>query len=206
MANGDIYTVKVVCYDTTQLGMNIRQYMTTAESGPPILLSVIADFFTNTLKTGLLPLVGSAAQFLGCSVKKIWPEPQSLEVPTTLAAMAGTGGAQMGPKQVAGVIKLTTNFPGRAGRGRAYVPFVATSAVTGDGVPTAAYISNLQIYGNALSIPGTVTSGGSSITFNPVIWDRKLKRWTGITGYVARAKFGTQRRRGDFGRVNIKPW
>jgi hypothetical protein len=79
--------------------------------------------------------------------------------------------------------------------------------VAGDGIPSATYISNAQALGNVLSIPtGAIPNGAGSLNMSPVIWHRSTNTFTLINGYVVRPKFATQRRRGDFGRVNIMPF
>jgi hypothetical protein len=206
MPINDAYQVKFVCYDNNQVGLNIRHYLVTASTNPEPSRVAIADYITTQFKPLFAPMLAGTASFLGCSVRQIFPLPVSLEDHTTLAATVGTAGAIAAPKQIAGLIKLTTPMSGREGRGRVYMPFPSTSSVQGDGGLGPAYVTNLAGIGNAFTLPAVVTVGGGSITLSPGILHRKLNTMTLITGHVERSFWAQQHRRGDFGRVNQRPW
>jgi len=122
---------------------------------------------------------------------------------------AGTAGATAMARQVAGITTLTTAYSGRRYRGRIYWPFPATAADTGNGVPTAGYLTILDSLGIYLINTIVVGSGGNTSTLIPVLQHAAGKTPTPAPTPLLDAlpvgKWATQRRRGSYGRVNVSP-
>lgn len=113
--------------------------------------------------------------------------------------------------QVSGIYSVETAFSGRGYRGRQYIPFPASVFSTA-GPPS--YMS--AAYRTLLSALALGTSGGTFIdvgasTYN-LIWclyhsspEAVAGTYTPITTYKVGQNWATQRRRGDFGKLNNVP-
>jgi hypothetical protein len=119
----------------------------------------------------------------------------------------GTGGSTALPKQTAGLITLRSSVVGKKNRGRQYVPFPATASDQGAGVPTLLYLADLIPLGAALRNVTVVGDAGPANTadFSPIIWKKGSPTHAFITSMVVRRAWATQRKRGDYGRLNASP-
>lgn len=197
--------IKAYTYLDNQLGINVHYgYLDAMTAGP--VASAAGTNAISTYMAGLLkPIITSAALYLGVSVRQsgggiagpwatVWSK---------TAQGYGTGGADPLPKQATGLFTKITPIGGRSGRGRTYVPFPSTTDCEPDGNPTAAYIVKLNSYATAVSnvrpIPGLF-----DIRFGLMRWNT-LASFKAVTDYSSRDRFATQRRRGDYGRVNAIP-
>jgi len=115
------------------------------------------------------------------------------------------------PRQTAGLISWQTAFAGRRFRGRTYTPFPATGNNQTDGIPTSSYQTVLGNIANALFNLNTISNVGStgSALVQMILLHRAGKSPTPqpspVSGYIIRAKWATQRRRGSYGRANGSP-
>lgn len=110
------------------------------------------------------------------------------------------------PSQVAVVVRKVTGFAGRAERGRLFVPFVPDDKLDANGElipPFGAVLAGLCtiIFG-----PDNATVGPDTTSWIPVLL-HKTPRLTPISftlldGFAGTERLGTQRRRGDYGKLN----
>jgi hypothetical protein len=150
-------------------------------------------------------VIYNGAQFYARGLRKIRPVPLTLETFSFLEAGAGTAGTDPMPSQVAGVISRKSGFAGRRYRGRVYVPFPSEQDNDAFGRPTANYQSRLAAFAQLLPGITTINVGGGQIQLQGTVVSRKFNLDTPILTTVARQFWGTQRRRGDFGRTNPPP-
>jgi hypothetical protein len=207
MAIGDVYRCVLVTRNATQEGITTHYFIVLTSSAPGILQADVAKGIDSTLNAAMKALMYNGATYDGASAQKVVP-PLGL-LPSIWAASAGPGtaGATALPTQTAGVITWQSVFAGRGNRGRSYIPFPASADDTGDGTPTAGYVTRLLAYKTALLAGFTVTDGLATETLGPIVWHKK----TGLPGPTifsarANARWGTQRRRGGYGRVNVPPF
>lgn len=121
--------------------------------------------------------------------------------------VAGTSAGTTLPTQVRPLVSLKTAKAGPAYRGRVYIPTPTTLDLAVTGHPSAAYLTALAAYIGALVAP--FSTGGS--TWVPGIYHRTP---TGpisstidpLTTTVVSNLWATQRRSGDYGRLNPPPW
>lgn len=206
MALNDIFTVKTFCYLGNQLGLNVHYFQVTAIAGTGSDYGTCATTFDALFGPALrscLPTVGS---YVATHVQRVYPLPVLVFNEATINAGAGSSAGTPLPTQCCGIITIKTNQAGRAFRGRRYIPFPTSSFDTGNGVPTAAYVTFLNVIGNGLSLPTTVGGGGNTVTCTPVLYHRKTPATpTVVTAAYGVAKFATQRRRGSYGQPNTLP-
>jgi hypothetical protein len=164
--------------------------------------------FMNSLATVYTPALANSALFWGCTLQRFLNGiATSDQVADNVAVEPpGTGGPTPLPGQVSGMLTKRTGFPGRSGRGRIYIPFPSDAFVEPtNNVPTAAYVGKLQQIANFYAADFSFVAGGTSYTFQPVLFRKKTKTVTPLTAVQTRPRWATQRRRGNYGRVNVPP-
>lgn len=115
-----------------------------------------------------------------------WPDPGSL------------------PSQLAGVIGKQAAESGRHGRGRVYIPFPGETAQQASGLISSDYANALDTMADAMKDNLTYTWGGVSTVLRPAIFSPvRASNPYFIVTTAYRFGFGTQRRRGFFGRPNV---
>lgn len=205
MPIGDVYEVKHFSQSAMQMGLNVRHWRVITSTPPEPTLSQIASALGTTFSALYRALESAQATYVTTSVRKINPLPISIEVPNTAGAGVGAVAGDLLPKQTAGVISLRSTLAGRKNRGRAYIPFPSEDDSSLAAAPTAGYVTRLLALATAFFTDQTVTVGAGSIVLRAVIWQRKTRTTIDIAGVIARSSWGTQRRRGDFGRTNLPP-
>jgi len=218
-ALGDVYRQRMFCYDTplTQICINTVYFKVTDVTNVGTMLTPSMVGVMDTRMGALYkPTMPATAQYYGLSmqlVNGVGPPP----VPINSNAVTGVGTAagNITPLQVSGLVSFRTAFAGRHYRGRIYPGFVPVSSVDANGAMNnagegliatfgAGFIGNITITSGANSIIGVfvvrtsvkniLPGGPPTITYNP------------ITLVVTPQRFATQRRRGQFGRINALPF
>jgi hypothetical protein len=209
----DILEVRFVTFDPTpptQVGINVMHWLVSTLTGVGVTQGDIAADLDAAAAPLYKLLLANPTSYRGVMVQKIWPAPRQLAEVSIGNAGVGTAGALQAPTQVAGVLKFTTAKAGRAFRGRIFVPFLSTSSLTAGGNQAAGYFTDLNNLGTMLTTPRLVTVGGNATPISPVVWHAKNfgKPPAGIHTYdpillaTPSTLLGTQRRRGNYGRVN----
>lgn len=202
---GDILAVTVGCYCDGQAGLNTVYHRVTAKTGLPTA-SLAADVMDTNLAALYKPLLTNTASYYGLKMVRIAPLPRSMFYIASGNTGVGTAGDAPLPTQVAGIITMETELSGPGFRGRIYVPF--PDYVHADPipvVPTDAYVTLLSALGEYWEDDHDITAGGLSVSLEPVIWHRDIETYTPIEEAVGRQKWGTQRRRGNYGQKNAYP-
>lgn len=153
----------------------------------------------------LAALLTASATVRGAGTRTITGVP-TIESFSVGNAVVGTVAGEAMPRQTAGVATLRSPFAGRSRRGRKYIPFPGESD-NPDGIgPSAAYLARMNTY-LANIVPAFVLQvGGNVETWAPLIVSKVgAMTQTRVTSFLARLGWGTQRRRGTFGRPNVSP-
>lgn len=204
----DVLQLTIATYFTPsrQLGLNTSHWQVTVSGAPP---ANVSDF-VNVMDSLFAPLyklaISGGAKYYGCRAVKVFPA--GAPAPQTATANTGAGlvGTQVLPTAIAGILKFTTANVGRKFRGRNYIPFPdATFLAAAGAEPTAAYVAAILNIG-AVYVPQAIIVGGRSATVTPVICNKAgTAPVSPITNVLSEGDFGTQHRRGDFGRTNNYP-
>jgi hypothetical protein len=154
------------------------------------------------------PIISNGANYYGTQVYLDNPIGSPPRPDTTAANFGpGTGGAGLLPTQVSPLISLYSTTLGKQGQGRTYLPFPPATAIDANGTPSAAYLLNIGALGNFLQSPLVVTgAGGATGTFNLVLYKGGAAPALLVTSALIRDAWGTQRRRGNYGKVNAVPF
>jgi len=208
IANNDIWQVRIYTNMQNQLAVNSFYYKGSAVTGvvpSSTWLSQIDAAWASDWKA----LLTNAAVYLGVTVQRMLPLPKTILEPTAVGTGTGNAGATMMPKQVSGIGTFRTDFAGPSARGRVYIPFPDEADNGATAVPSAGYLTRLTTMMNLLSIPFVVApGGGNTATLTRVLWHPALSAATAltVTSFLVRAKWATQRRRGDYGQPNQLPF
>lgn len=207
---GDKIEVKIFCKLTPQIGLNVRHYEVGAWPVGPTDQAV-ANAISLKFAPVYTPLLALPAQFFGVAVGKLTGGVFMPFASSTSGQAMGGAGFETLPAQVTGLITLRTALPGRANRGRAYIPFPSEDGSNGAAfpAPTGGYLGQLanigvlfqQIVFTNAQLPPT---GGTLL--GQIFHRSGLPTFEPITSYVARAAWATQRRRGAFGEQNPDPF
>lgn len=209
----DILEVRAYVFDPVspvQIGINVHHYRVTGISNGGCSQGQIAGTFDASLAALMKPLITDNVTYRGILVQKVWPKPVVTAEGSAANAGPGTGGATAMPTQVSPLIKKVTAKAGRAFRGRTYIPFPPMAAATAQGNMTAGYNITMQSLAAYLRGVITVTVVTVQTVLQPVIWHRNgygqppvnIGGNDDVTDTFAMTLFATQRRRGNYGRVN----
>ena len=203
---GQVLVAKYHSWQSPQLGLNIRRLrITEITGGTTVLQQDCADALSVVVGPLLRANMTEHAEYRGLTMK--------IHGGTTVQdiSIAGAGiGSIQGealPAQVSGIITLKTDSAGRAGRGRMYIPFPSEEDSDQAFGPMAGYMQGLvgigAYHANEQSI--TIPGGSMKIRFGLYIpFGADFTK--DFTGYNARQKWATQRRRGSYGRPNSLPF
>lgn len=205
-----MYSMEHIMVSGGQTAVLRRYYRCILLTGPDAmteqdLASAAADLYAPLYA----PLMWNSAEYRGVLVTRASGAlPMTIPtVGTPTAVTNGTAGTTALPKQTAGLISLRTANQGKKNRGRQYVPFPATASDTGAGVPTLLYLTDLVALGVELRTTRVYGNVGltATATMAPVIWKKGAVPFSVIDSMVARRAWATQRKRGDYGRLNSSP-
>jgi len=202
IAEDDIVRTKVLCWVNYQVGINVRYWRCGTNPGD----LTIEDFSTH-LVDNLVPLytayLSTACIVDALKVQIVGPGGMSDEL-TTLLGTAGGASATTMPRQACGIVTLTTGVGGRKNRGRFYVPFPTEEMNEAGGSPNGAGLTAMGLIGEFYTTVQNVTVDIFTMIMGPVLVHSgpAPDAPTPLTGYITRDKWGTQKRRGDYGKLN----
>jgi len=204
---GDVLEYRIVTLLGDQVGLNVRHLKVTQLIGLPTTQQTV-DALEPILSTPIKPLMSAQAEFRGIDLRVLLPTPSTVVFNNSDAGFGTVAGEDL-PKQVAGVLSLRTDTPGRSGRGRMYVSFPSEIDSESPGRPIAGYVIRLTTLGVSIKAPLIVDDliGNSLVAEAAVLQGGQLppNATKLITSAIARPFWGTQRRRGDFGAKNVPP-
>jgi hypothetical protein len=202
----DLFEARIVCVYDNQISVNVRHYRCTAKAGTGVTDQTLATQLDATFQAAYKALLSSSARYRGVGVRKVEPLPLGLEVYSTVNDGIGTQALGMNPTQTCGVMTLRSALGGRSRRGRVYIPFSSFADTGADGRPAAGYQVRMGTLAALFFFVQALGTGGNTNTFTPVIWSKKFNYSNQIITATSVKKWGTQRRRGDYGRTNVTPF
>jgi len=214
MPAGDIFRLRVFCSDPnlTQIGVNTTYWQVTSASGLGATYAQTADAFDFALSVEYRAYLSSESTYRGVSVQQVEPGPLSLQVFNNDSFGVGTNGAAVLPGQDSPVVSWATTLAGPRFRGRIFLPFPSANAINATGRLTALAISLYASLGTAYVTPVVAGVGPNTSTLRLCLRSEVIPHTVPkvyiyplvVTG-SASAKMGTQRKRGDYGRLNLPP-
>jgi hypothetical protein len=180
-------------------------YAVTAVGGSP----ATDQDFCNALDTAVAALfkawLPSEVRYSGIIAGIVARSPNPVGVQQTTNAGVGTAAVEPLPKQCAGITSWYTATAGRRFRGRTYWPFPSSAWNDVNGELSGAGKTAADNIASAVQGLTSISSGGRTATIALGIYHRLTKLTTPVTVRLTRGTIATQRRRGDFGRLNSSP-
>jgi hypothetical protein len=203
----DHVQVRVVCYTPTQISVNVLDYVVRS----PVItfgatLQEMATAISATLGPDYKAWMPSVARYRGVSVQDL-TNPVSVPYVSFANDGPGTNGATLAPTQTTGIIQKKTLSGGRANRGRIYAGFPSQANLTATGGMSAGGLGLLANIQDAIDTSQTIVGAGGTTNLDLVVWHRGgAFNYTLVNQLVALGEWATQRRRGQFGRINLPPF
>jgi len=207
----DTFEFRIYTLYNGQLAVNQRGYEYVAGSGGLNTTSAIVNqtFLDANLAVIMTPLLVTGASILGTSIR-LNPNPEHIATDySTVITGTGSGGTVALPKQTSGLIRFRSNLAGKRGIGHTYVPFPPADSNLTTGVPSAAYTDALDGLGSLLLGPISILDVGTTLgqlRSTVRVTSATIGSPALMTRFFSLPAWATQRRRGDFGRVNRNPF
>lgn len=206
IVDGDIMLATLACFNTNQVGLNNTHWLALSHTGVGADDEDLALYLDTTLAPMYKLYLGAQASWYGVRVQKQLPLPKPVAAISAGFIGPGTGSAATLPGQAAAVMTKRTLLAGRAYRGRIYLPFAAqamNNATTNKPEPAAMALFNA--IGTALAGNITVGTVPNQTVLQPVLFHRRTGTTTPLQEMTAAGAWGTQKRRGNYGRPNVYP-
>jgi hypothetical protein len=202
--------VRAVTYCTYPGQTSVNQHkwqLTNLTSGTSFSSNQFTLDYDAAMASRYVDLLSEQALYYGTQVYLmnpigLPPRPDSINA----NQIAGNGTGAILPRQTSGLISLRTATLGKIGAGRTYVPFPYGDANETNGTPTVVYQGFLGTLGDFLKGNLLVVSGGVTATFRPCLYRGGVDVPRFIEEAIIPDAWATQRRRGDYGRLNKAPF
>lgn len=210
IAAGDLLVTKVYCTAGDQTAINVRFWDVSAVT-MAITDQQATDAISDKMGTLMKPMMGTAGNYYGCSLYTRVVNsraPIALLGNSTVNSGTGSTASDVLPRQVSGIVAFKGSLLGHSVKGRAFIPFPPEVNNNANGHPDATYTGLLAALGTMYQGPTTFTHliSGATITLRGKLVPLSGTGDVAITIVTPRAKWATQRRRGDFGKVNAPPF
>lgn len=202
----DLVKVRVCCQETNQISLNSLTYKITALTGAPTYEDLAGHLAAN-LSGAYAPFISNTSKFYGISMQRYFPT--AMQPVIAIRNDVGTGGATTAPRNAAAIITKKSSVPGKQGRGRIYVPFIATANLSVDGSisPAGLVLMDAIITAGLATVTALVVNfAGDTVSFDPTLVSATGIFRSALVGAYSKSLVGTQKRRGDFGRPNNLPF
>jgi len=205
LAVNNIVQTRMYCTLDNQVSINSLFFLVNSIGTPAATDADVATFMDTAVGAAIKAMLPTASEYRGFQAQIVWPNPRRPAQTGNAGAGAGTVASDPLPTQVTGLVFLTSNIAGPGGRGRIYLPFPTESQNDASGLPTAGYQTLAGAVITAWFGASAIAEGGRTANLVPVLYKRSAHTTTQLITGGVRAKWATQRRRGDYGRPNISP-
>lgn len=200
----DVIQFSVFCQAGDQTSVNVFNYMVQSVVDPGPSLNDAAARFSDLVVTQYAGCMSPQAQYLGVKASVITSGPPPMpgfKVEHTAGTMTG----DLLPRAVSGLIQWQTDYSGKSYRGRTFVPFPSEAGSTSAGEPSTVYQTAVDDLASAIITMADISPGLGSANVYLVLWSRQLNEFTKIQTASVPLRWGTQHRRGDYGRIFVPP-
>lgn len=205
----DVLECRVYCYDddSKQLAINVYHYQVVEPAGDPTL-EVMVKRYSEIVAPLYKAWLTDNSRYRGVTMRRVSPNPTPA-LSSTEDQGFGTIDAGQAPLNGAAVISRFTETPGPSGRGRVFLPFIAVTNLTTNGQLSGGGEVLALAIGNGLTVNDYTWVGddASELTVQSVLYGPPEAPVTkGINRIHVQDRIATQRRRGDYGRLNQPPF
>jgi hypothetical protein len=206
MAVGDIYQVQIFYNIGSELTMNVMHWKETVSSTDPIPAETVGKMIHNLWTTHYATnLFSNEARVTLIQVRRIKPTagiPSTLIIGTaTYPTIQGTGAGDPLPSTSAALVSLYTDVFTKSGRGRVYLPGVA-SGTQNDGQILETPLGLLDSFAQEFKADQVAVAGGTG-EWHCVVFSRKLGTSQEVEQVIPHSNLATQRGRRNFPGVGV---
>lgn len=206
---GDVLTISNVWVCAQQTAYNTMHYLVSGVTNGGATIKDVAKYFATAAALVAKDVVPTSAQFEGTTCRNLVTPQTRTAKWQEISKGVVVGGVT--PKQVAAIISIYSALSGPKNRGRIYMPFVpATFVDTAGALNNAGFLAYGLALSNLIPIAVTVDGQGGTISLSlvirhghgPIANPVPPGTFTIANETFVQNKLGTQRRRGDYGRIN----
>jgi hypothetical protein len=201
LAVADVWEVASACTQDGQTAFTVTHHLVQSLIAQ-VTDEELATFFATAAGPLFKAYLPTTATWYGAKVRRVTPLPPSFPASSRAATGIGSVASDPLPKQVALVVTKQTGLGGRRYRGRMYLPFWHEGYNSAGNRPEAAAITAGDNIATLFLTLQTVVGAGGSANLLPVLYHRATRTYDIITSHRTNGIWGTQRRRGDYGRLN----
>ncbi len=213
MATGDIMSARVWSTAGPQAAVNTYNFVVTSTTGAAQTDQQLADALDVFFAAFYLLILGNGANYNGTQIyflKRGAPGVLPAPVKATAGAASGSGGADIVPKNTAGIMKYSTGGRGPGSRGRVFLPFIATAFMDPLGDPDTGLNTLINGFGTNLLLGVSIGTTPDTAQLKWCLVHRTLPPVVTISQVIllnaeSANKFGQLHKRGDYGRPNVSP-
>jgi len=205
MVSTGIYHATIFTWCNGQYGLMTQDFFVPPAgfvAGPT--LGEMAKSVQQAVDAAMQAILSTEVNILGTKVNQLQPHVTGSVPLAGIASSTSTGSVSSHTvsKQTSLVITKLSLISGRTGRGRIYVPFPSIVDFVAGGEPESTYLTDVDTFYADLFGLTAVTSVAGSANLVTIIYHRKTGGFTTQVGYRINTRYGTQRRRGDYGKTN----
>lgn len=194
--------------ETRQIGINTVHYKVAEITADPSIQNTV-DELSVLVSDHFKALMPAGARYSGCTLRRVDPGPASPSAVSRSGAGPGDHAGNMIPNQVSAICRLYTSEASRHGRGRIYLPFLPTTGVlaTGEVDPVFQALVETEMAAVIPPDPATIVVadvGGPTWEGYPIVWAPTTTGTFRVESLFCPPRLATQKRRGDYGKMNIE--
>jgi hypothetical protein len=210
------YQLQTCCYTPTQISLNDTVWQVTAVTGgTDIPVQAVADAMNTVFAASYKNWMAPQSSWRGTAVR--WVSATGITQASYVNVSSdgvGTAAGNTLPAQVSGLVSWKTALAGRRYRGRIFVGFPSDNWTNADGTMSAAGQTELATIQTLYTVPIVVAPAGGVQGITLALYMRSLLAvgpprtysYFPVTQGIARARWASQRRRGQYGRQNVLPF
>lgn len=209
IVTGDVISVKAWCIFGAQAAVNTFNFQAVAHTGTGSTDATLATEMDLLMNAFYPTFLCDQAVYRGVQIyfmKRSGPFPPP--VSSVVSTAPGVGGTNAIPKNTAMIASYETAVRGPGGRGRLFLPYLATDGMTPQGEPSGALITFVNAFITGLLTPTVSGTGPNTTTIQWVLL--KIRKGqpvvpTALVTGQASGKMGQMHKRGDYGKPNQCP-
>jgi len=195
VAADDVIQLPCLCRQNLRDAYNLWHFIVVSAAGPAITYADLATTLKAAVEPSYTQLLNVNAEFVGMTIKRMRPLPQSGAVNPGASNAAGLVTGDGMSRQTCGAVTKFNELAGPANRGRAYMPYPSETDNDADGNPTAGYKVRVKVVTDLLLKPMTVVSGTTTVIMLPIIYHKATGLFAPVTGSRVNDYWTTQKRR-----------
>jgi hypothetical protein len=204
--NGDILACRVWTTFEDQAAVNTYNFRCSGKIGLGVTDQDLAASMDTFFSAFYPSILNNLAVYNGTQVyilNRVGPLPAGVFYNGNTGPGIGTSPAA--PKGTAFVLSYTTGIRGPGGRGRLFLPFLATAALDNNGQPVGPALTLINAFFTSMAGGFLIGTTPNQISIDWIVYHRASRNYDFIQDGHARKTVSNLHRRGDYGKPNKSP-